>query len=245
MLLRSLLISALLLASACGNKYPFPPQFVRPADFSARVLPAPPAPDSAEFEREIIHIVSRQAKLTDEEKVVIQREDKISPEMIVQPVLGSHFTRESHPALYTLLAHAGSDAWRVTDVNQEYWKSPRPWYADSRVQLIAPKITRYGYPSGHTTTNRVWAHVLSELFPAKRDELFARATGIATHRMQGGVHFPHDLAGGKKLADAIFARMKNVPAFQEELRAAKAELRAQTLKRITLSSPAACTTAGC
>ncbi len=239
MYFRSLLLSALFLVAGCDStKYPYPAQFVAPTDLSERVLPAPPAPDSKRFDEEVRCIAAQQATLSEKEKALIMSENKIAPEMIVQPVLGAKYTRESHPALYTLLAHAGSDAWRLADTNQDYWKSPRPWMADSRVELIAPKITSYGYPSGHTTTNTVWAYVLSELFPAKHDALFKRANDIAHHRMVGGVHFPHDLEGGRALAKATFAKMKTNPAFQQELRAARAELRGAKIPHIALQEPA-------
>jgi acid phosphatase (class A) len=223
----ALLASSLLFLAACaGSKYPYEPQFVAPADMSARILPEPPRAGSIEFEKEINYIVARQKHLSAHDRQTIEAENHITPEMIVLPVLGTHYTRDNYPALYALLAHAASDAWRLADTNQDYWKSPRPWMADKNVELIAPRITSYGYPSGHTTTNRVWAYVLSEAFPGKKDAFFARAEQIAQHRMQGGVHFPHDLEGGRKLSTAIFAEMKANPKFQYELAEAKREIRA-------------------
>ena len=219
------LLSVLLLTSACfGSKYPYQPQFVAPSELSERVLAAPPARGSDEFNQEINTIIARQHNLTDQDKATIRVENKIEPEMIVIPVLGKNYTRENYPALYELLAHAASDAWRIADVNQEYWKSPRPWMADKRVQLLAPIITTYGYPSGHTTTNRVWAHVLSDVFPSKEHAFFARAEAIAQHRMDGGVHFPHDLEGGRQLSAAIYSKMSQDPEFQDELVEAKHEV---------------------
>jgi acid phosphatase (class A) len=237
----SFVVGFLFLLSACAgdHKYPYPAQFVAPTDLSETVLPAPPAVGSDEMEREIKFIVTKQAALTAAQKAIIIAENKITPEMMMYSVLGTQYTRERHPALYTLLGHAASDAWRIGDVNQDYWKSLRPWMADERVKLIAPKITRYGYPSGHTTTNTVWAHVLSELFPTKKASLFARANEIANHRMMGGVHFPHDLDGGRTLAAEIFTKMKANPEFQRELEDARIELNSGKLPRVKLDSPAA------
>lgn len=247
--LPSLLVSLLLLVGCASDKYPHPPQFVAPTDLSERVLPAPPAKGSAEFEREIQFIVATQAKLTDAQKDVIRAEDQIKPEMILQSVMGPRYTREAYPALYSLLGKAASDAWRIGDANQDYWKSPRPWYADERVELIAPKITRYGYPSGHTTTNTVWAYTLSEVFPAHKNAFFARANEIARHRMEGGVHFPHDLKGGRALAKAIFTKMEASPAFQTQLKEAIMEVRqqGQKLQQLNVSHApySACLAAAC
>lgn len=226
MRLRSLfLVLPLLLLAACsGSKYPFPPQFVTIEQVGLNALPTPPAKTSLRYKNELDGILARQARLRDAEKLTIADEDSITPEMIVHPVLGSTYSRAQYPALYLLLAHAASDAWQIADATQDHWQRQRPWLVDARVQLLVRPITRPGYPSGHATTNTVWAHVLSELFPHKRDALFARATAIGGHRIDGGAHFPHDVEAGKKLAAATYQKMKKSPDFQRELSAARAEL---------------------
>ena len=198
-----------------------------PEQVTPQVLGAPPAKGTKEYNAEINQVIARQAKLTQAQKDVIWKEDHITPTMIVLPVLGTQYTEENYPALYTLLRHAASDTWRIGDTIQTYYQSPRPWYADERVQLLVPKITSPGYPSGHTATNSTWAHVLSDLFPAKREALFARAMAIGGHRVDGGAHFPHDVAGGRKLADTLYPIMKENPEFQREFAAAKAEIQAK------------------
>ena len=123
-------------SSVSGDKYPFSPQFVGPDSFPPlKTLSAPPAQYSKEYNREINQIIARQKKLTDEEKLAITKEDHISPAMILEPVMGSAYTPENYPALYTLLRHAASDAWRIGDTQQEYWKRTRPWLADQRVEV--------------------------------------------------------------------------------------------------------------
>jgi len=226
MLRRALILATCLIATACADKFPYPPQFVTPEEISMNALPTPPAPDSKTFKNELNTIIATQKKLTQKEKDVIAAEDHIAPQMMVLPVLGKHYTEEKYPALYTLLRHAASDAWRIGDETQDHWNSPRPWYTDSRVTLYVKPITRPGYPSGHTVTNTVWAHVLSDLFPAKKAALLKRASDIGNHRVKAGAHFPHDVEGGKKLAGVIATTMKKSPDYQRELAAAKAELKA-------------------
>jgi acid phosphatase (class A) len=227
--LRRVLILPLLLAlTACGaaDKYPHPTQFVSVDDVCPCTLGAPPADGSAAQKKEITRILAIQSKLGAAEKDRIMHEDSIKVAMIMEPVLGRSYARESHPALFTLLDHAQSDAWRVGDNVQEFWGRTRPWLTDARVELLAKKITRPSYPSGHTTTNHVWAHVLAELFPAKRAALFQHAYSIGMNRVKGGVHYPSDVEGGKRLAAMIFAVMQENPQFKAELAAARAELEA-------------------
>lgn len=220
-----LFLAAALILSACGDKYPYPPQFASPDDVPPTVLAGPLVPGTPAQEKEIQSITSRQANLTDKQKAAIHSEDHISPAMIVEPVLGKRYSEANYPALYQLLRHAGSDAWRICDAAQDYWKSPRPWVADSRVKLLVPSITRPGYPSGHTTTNMVWAHILGDLFPAKRQAFIDRAMQIGAHRIEGGAHYPHDVKHGRKLAGLIHQDMKTDPKYQDEFAAANAEIR--------------------
>lgn len=226
-----------LTACAGGDKYPFPPQFVDGRDVTPHVLPAPPEKFSAIYNAEIKAILKRQAALTDADKATVAAEDHISPRMIVEPVLGAQYSEEAYPALFTLLRHSASDAWRLSDATQDFWQRKRPWMADDRVELLVSTITRPSYPSGHTVTNHVWAHVLSELFPAKREALFTRAYGIGKHRVDAGVHFPSDVAAGKKFAAAVFAKMHTTPAFKNELAAARAELKANREAQLDAALP--------
>jgi acid phosphatase (class A) len=222
----SIIALSLMLLSACGGTdYPYPPQFVSPVEVPAQSIPAPPAKGSAQYNKEIDGIIALQSKLTEKDYAPAQMQDVIIPQKMVQPVLGQQFDPEHYPALYTLLKHAGSDAWRISDATEEYWKSPRPWYADDRVQLHVTPIYQYGYPSGHTVTFRVWAHVLADLMPSKREAFFKQAWNTGHNRIVAGVHFPHDIEGGKKLAAAIYEKMHQQPQFQREFEAAKAELR--------------------
>jgi len=234
----ALILPLLLALTACagGDKYPFSPQFVDGRDVTPQVLPAPPEKFSATYNAEIESILKRQAALTEVDKATVAAEDHIRPSMIVEPVLGTQYTEEAYPELFTLLRHSASDAWRLSDATQDFWQRQRPWIADSRVELLVSTITRPSYPSGHTVTNHVWAHVLGELFPAKRDALFALAYAVGKHRVEAGVHFPSDVAAGKKFAAIVVAKMRTKPEFKRALAAARAELKAnrQTTANATL-----------
>lgn len=220
----------LLIFSACtyisGDKYPYSWQFLCSWEACPCELGAPPAADSAQQKKEIAGIIAKQAHMTADDKATVMAEDHIMPSMIITPVLGAQYTKATHPALFTLLEHAASDAWRISDNAQDYWGRTRPWLTDSRVQLLVSPIKRPSYPSGHSTTNHVWAHVLSELFPEKREALFKRAYQIGEHRVLAGVHYPSDVEAGKRLAATIYDAIRTDSDFKRELEAARAELAA-------------------
>ncbi|MFZ4541689.1 MAG: phosphatase PAP2 family protein [Rickettsiales bacterium] len=241
--LRHWLIVPLLFLTACaggGDKFPYPVQFVDSTQVTPTVLPAPPTAGSKQEKREINGIIARQKAMGPEDEARILEQDHIRPEMILLPVVGIQYTRESYPHLYALMAHAASDAWRIGDNTQDFWNRTRPWLVDSRVKLYAKKITRPSYPSGHTTTNHVWAHLLSELFPVYRVALFERAYDIGMTRSLGGVHYPSDVVAGRQLAGKIYEKMKQNPQFQAELAAARAELSAPIAANDNVPQPMEC-----
>lgn len=215
--------------TACGeaaiDKFPYPPQFVQPEQVSVYTLPAPPQPGSAEYKKSVNWIIARQKQLTADEIAEIKHEVHIQPQMLVEPVLGGEFTPENYPALYTLLKHAASDAWRINDMMQDHWGEVRPYLADARIKRYVEPITRPGYPSGHTVTNHVWAHILADLMPCQEDALFDQAFAVGQNRVLGGAHFPHDVEAGKKLATVIYHRMLENGQFRLERDAAIAELK--------------------
>jgi acid phosphatase (class A) len=228
MRLRSLILIPLLMVAACepatASKYPFPPQYLSGADVPPQSIPAPPKKGSAEYNREVDEIVAIQSKLTAKDIAEIQHQIDIKPELIVYPVLGEQYNEANYPKLYALLKHVASDSWRIGDETRVYWKSPRPWYTESRVKRHVEVILTPGYPSGHTTTFGSWAYVLSDLFPEKADALFTKAWSVGGNRIAGGAHYPHDIVGGKALAAAIYYQLEADPKYRADLAAVRAEL---------------------
>lgn len=224
-----ILFSGLLLAVACQQQHPMwstaPQRFVSLEAISVNtVLAAPPAAGSPAREAALQAVIRKQAHLSPAEIAILRDEDTIRPEMMLRPTLGERYQPGCYPALYQLLNDAKGDALGIGNKVQDHWKSPRPW-TDARVQAHVTKIDRPSYPSGHIVTNTVWADTLSELFPAKRKAFRARADQVGWHRVEAGAHFPFDLEGGRKLAAVIYTDMKASTVYQQELAAARTELK--------------------
>ncbi len=226
MQLRHLVLIPLILIAACTSKYPFPPQYVSSFEVNPRSIPIPPQRHSKEYNAEVEHIVELQSTLTPEEIVLVKHQDQISPDKMIVPVMGKQYSEERYPVLYDFMKKVASDSWRIGDDARDYWKSPRPWYTEQRVKLHVEPIYSYGYPSGHTTTFGSWAYVLSDLFPAKREAFFEQAWAAGGNRIKGGAHYPHDIAGGKAMAAAVYEGLLKNDAYQRDFEAARAEIKA-------------------
>ena len=92
--------------------------------------------------------------------------------------------------------------------------------------LISPS-KGYAYPSGHTTGSYIYAHILGMIYPKKYAKLKEIAEEIAQHRILVGMHFPHDIEGGKKLALLILGGLTQNNNFQQDLTKAKEEINKQ------------------
>lgn len=230
MQLRILLLPILLLAACAPEvKYPYPAQYVSSAEVPPTSIPAPPRKGSAEYAREVDQIVAIQNALTPAQIKTIKDQITIKPEVIVLPVLGGKYTEAKYPQLYDLLKRTASDAWRIGDTTRFYWQSPRPWYAEPRVKRHVEAILTPGYPSGHTTTFGTWAYALGDLFPAKREALLDYAWSVGGNRIAGGAHYPHDIAGGKLLAKAVYEQMQVQPEYIAALENVRDEIAFNTM----------------
>ncbi len=80
---------------------------------------------------------------------------------------------------------------------------PRPYITHPEIKPCIDLENSQAYPSGHATLARVYARVLSEVFPERKLQFMKHADEIALNRVIGGVHHPSDIEAGKTLGDAL------------------------------------------
>lgn len=213
-------------AATTAAKKPYVTHFAKPTSVDcARVLPPPPAPDTLAGRADLEAVLAAQAWRTPEHVAWAKRVDK-NDAFLSADVLGTWFTRENLPLTAALLKEVDEDRHEVTEVAKKLFARARPYAVDPRVQPCVGKPSNDSYPSGHTASIFTRAGVLAEIFPDKREELFALAHRAAWGRVQAGVHFPSDLVGGWLLAEPIVVEIKRSPAFQERLQQVRAEVAA-------------------
>ena len=100
----------------------------------------------------------------------------------------------------------------------------RPTKVDASLRPCVTVPTSTSYPSGSAMQAWVFGELLAEIFPFRREELLERAERAAWGRVIGGVHFPSDLVGGKRLAAVYLAEAWKNPEFHDALDTARKEL---------------------
>jgi acid phosphatase (class A) len=83
------------------------------------------------------------------------------------------------------------------------FKRPRPYLTWPEIKPCIAKESSTAYPSGHATLARVYARLLSKIYPERAERFMARANEAAELRVIGGVHHPSDIEAGKKFGDSV------------------------------------------
>jgi acid phosphatase (class A) len=194
----------------------------------AKVLPAPPEPGSLAALADLEAVRMAQAWRTPEQ---VAWAEKVEKEDLFDfaDVLGTWFTKKNLPRCAGLLNDVLKDLNPASRRAKDRFQRPRPPKVDSSIKPCVFLPWTNSYPSGHALRAFAEALVLSEVFPERREALLARAHRAGWGRIQGGVHFPSDVVGGRLLAEAAVAEMKKSPVFREAVAACRKE--ADALKK--------------
>lgn len=190
------------------------------------LLPAPPAVNSPEWRDDMRAVKVAQRRVTPAQKALAHDEDQMRTDHLTR-VVDARINASTHPATVRLIENAYATCGPVVGAAKRYWRTDRPFVVDSSIDNWLQRKPTGAYPSGHTACSRVMAEVLGQVYPAHRPTLRARAEEMAMHRIYAGVHYPHDLAGGRALAMLIMGALQANEDYQEDLAAALAEAQPQ------------------
>lgn len=197
------------------------------------LLPAPPEPGSAE-DREDAEMAFRVYSTRTPEQYALGKAEGRLTVFSFAPMIGPWFQEVKLPKTDALFKQVELDARIATSVVKAHFKRIRPCNADPQrfSDPIEPAKTTiksagyYTYPSGTTTRSTVYAFLLIELFPEKREALLAKARESGWLRIQGGVHYPLDVFAGRVWGAALSRAFMANPEFQKEFAKVKAEIAA-------------------
>lgn len=200
---------------------------------SLTLVPPPPAPGTAAFARDeevAAAAVSRQGSsrwnqaVTDADLMFPKAASTFSC------ALGIEVSQAATPRLYLLLRRTLTDAGLSTFPTKKLYQRARPFMKSGAPQCTpredADLRADGSYPSGHTAIGWAWALILAEAAPERSDAILARGRAFGDSRIACNVHWQSDVDEGRIMGSATVAKLQTNAQFQDDLRAAKAEIAA-------------------
>ena len=197
---------------------------------SLALLPAPPADgsaakaaDEAAFKEALAASPERFAQATADA-------DLRWPQAIAgfEAILGRSVSGPQTPHTAMLVRRAMADAGLSTYAAKTNYKRTRPFVANS-VSTCTPADeatlkTDGSYPSGHAAIGWMLGMLFTDLAPDKADALLKRGFDHAQSRVICRVHWQSDVAAGRLMASAVYARLQSDPVFKAQRELARREL---------------------
>ena len=191
-----------------------------PSVEAVRVGP-PPAPGSAEFNKDVEELKKYATNLTAEQRRIANfwndglntytppgHWNRYAKEKAVSYRLSPVRTARVFAYMNMAIMDAGISCWDV----KYYYHYPRPIQAVPGFKTILGTPNFPAYTSGHSTFSGAAAEVLAHFFPSNADQFKKWAEEAAMSRVYGGIHYRFDadvgLAQGKSVAVYSVARAK-------------------------------------
>jgi len=179
--------------------------------------PPPPTKDSPEQKEDEKELRALQVSRTPKECERAQREVKANLQSLYGPTDGI-LTEKDVKSLRPFFDKIQNDADFFVQKLKTETTRPRPFTSMKDLKPCVPKEVTNAYPSGHAVIAYLFAAVLTDIFPAKKQQFQERAQVIGKDRILSGMHHPSDVETGKKLADFIYEEMKKSKIFQGEIK---------------------------
>lgn len=187
------------------------------------LLTQPLKRDSLEFKEEVLQIIEMQKTSDNLEVKKAKNESKMRVELMTLDI-DEKLTEKNFPKTYRLLQNVLDSSRKNSAKAKNYYNTKRPYLENKKIKaLVIPSLSA-SYPSGHTCGSYVLANILNLLIPEKRQDFYKRAEEIAMHRVLSGMHYPHDIKGGKELAFLVTGALLENEEFKKDFAIAKKEL---------------------
>ncbi len=230
-------VVAVLGAAGLGFALERPAGYGVTVDYRA-VLGPPPAPDSAEARAERAGFAASAAGIGSPRwRLASSQVYANSPEVMAQLscAVGRRITPATTPVTAQLLARVAADVRGPFDAAKAYYHRDRPYVGTGDTRTCDPRTLgslggatggalSYAYPSGHAAYGEIWGRTLAAALPDRAAAAMAWGVSLGDNRVVCRVHWPSDVAAGRRLADAVHDRLAALPAFRADVAAARAEL---------------------
>lgn len=143
---------------------------------------------------------------------------------------GYALTPENAPEICKLLQNMKEDAGDLaTRTAKNYYMRKRPFMVFNEPSATPgdeAELSKNGsFPSGHTSIGWATALVLSEINPARQQEIMQRGYDFGESRVICGAHYQSDVDAGRIVGAAVVASLHANEGFQQQLAKAKEEFK--------------------
>ena len=174
--------------------------------------PAPPAPGTDEFKKDLAEMLDLSKNATFEERRIANswadgpststppgHWNQIAAELITTNQLNPLRTARIFAYMNMAIQDAGIVCWDA----KYFYCTPRPSQVDPQIKTLIGVPNFPGYISGHSTFSAAGATVLSYFFPAEASKVQAYATDASNSRIFGCIHFRHDCKVGLETGEKV------------------------------------------
>lgn len=141
---------------------------------------------------------------------------------------GYPLTLKNAPEIYKLVVKMKEDAGDLaTRSAKNFYMRKRPFMVFNEPSATPgdeESLSKNGsYPSGHTSIGWATALILSEINPARQQQIMQRGYDFGESRVICGAHFQSDVDAGRLVGSAVVASLHANEDFQKQLAKAKDE----------------------
>ena len=198
---------------------------------SLALLPAPPAPGSAQQAADL-DTFKRTRALRDTPRWTLATKDANlnfpAAAGTFECALQVPISQEATPHLNMLLRRTMVDAGLSTYKAKDKYQRTRPFVVEKQGTCSpaeeAELINDGSYPSGHTAIGWAWALVLAQAAPQRTDAVLQRGYAFGQSRVICGVHWQSDVDAGRVIGAAAVARLQSDATFRAQLALAREEI---------------------
>lgn len=160
--------------------------------------------------------------------------DTTDIKVVFNEALGFKMLSNKHKEIMNLVSWAVKDARKVSEPVKEHYKRQKPFqvFNEPSLKLKAESSmssSTYAYPSGHAVRSWMYAFVLADVAPECADALNKCAEEYCTARVIMGRHWQSDIDAGKMLSAKVYEKLKESPAYKEQLELAREQY--ETIKK--------------
>ena len=201
-----------------------------------KIVPAPLADPSPEFDHDILRYMWGKQQRKDPERLAMAVRDAIWSIDTTLVILGEPFgleiSPEKTPAIYNVLTRGVTTIEVIRFKPKAHYFRIRP-FAYFQEPSIFPQDDEWlsgegSYPSGHTIRAWACALLMAQINPLAAEAVFHRAWLSGESRVISGCHWQSDVDASRPVAGIGYSRLQTSPEFQRDMARAQQEFRRLT-----------------